>query len=283
MSRNYILRHQNVVLPTGKAEEDFYISKGELSDSGTLLKLQMFIDSKWNDFHCCRESSSNTAFIGIIISGRQMRNGMVLHPGDVIFERSRSEQLTSFALPGSQLHRKVIILTINPVFKLLSGAIFSENTTIIRKVSNSVKELFDRIQDAVSNDAGEKHVSTLIFDLIQELSCCRNSSKLPKKLENILNMIKTGNLQNISREYICRKCGISNRQLNNIFQKYMHTSPVQYIIAKKMEFAKELLSSKKLTVNEVAEICGFSSTEFFIRTFKKHTGFTPGKWKNRHE
>lgn len=278
MNKNYTFRHQKTDLPNGYADEDFFISNGELPDSGTLLKLQMFIDSRWYNFCSSREPSSTTAFICIIIDGGQIRNGIMLQPGDVIFERSRGGYLESFSIPECTLHRKVIIITLNPVFELLARTLFSENTTVFRKVSNRIKELFEKIHTAVSEDADKKYVSMLLFELIQELNGCRDHDKLPENMNKILKFIKGKGFQNISRENICKNCGISNRQLNNLFRKYMNISPAQYIIARKIEFAKELLSGKKLPVNEIAAMCGFNSTEFFIRVFKKHTGMTPGKW-----
>jgi AraC-like DNA-binding protein len=43
--------------------------------------------------------------------------------------------------------------------------------------------------------------------------------------------------------------------------------------------AKRLFAYSSLTVNQVSARLDFSSSSYFIRFFKKHTGFTPEQFK----
>jgi DNA-binding response OmpR family regulator len=52
-------------------------------------------------------------------------------------------------------------------------------------------------------------------------------------------------------------------------------SPVDFIKTIRLNYALELLQSRRITVLEVSEMCGFSSAEYFSTTFKKHFGKTP--------
>ena len=52
----------------------------------------------------------------------------------------------------------------------------------------------------------------------------------------------------------------------------------QYILTKKLTLAKQFLENG-LSVTETAEACGFNDYTNFIRTFKKVTGATPGKFR----
>jgi AraC-like DNA-binding protein len=45
--------------------------------------------------------------------------------------------------------------------------------------------------------------------------------------------------------------------------------------------AIQLLEAGGLTLKETAHACGFADANSFFRTFKKWTGESPGKWKNR--
>jgi AraC-like DNA-binding protein len=40
-----------------------------------------------------------------------------------------------------------------------------------------------------------------------------------------------------------------------------------------------MLEKRDLTVKEIAEIFGFDSVDYFINSFKKFFGMTPGKFK----
>lgn len=52
-------------------------------------------------------------------------------------------------------------------------------------------------------------------------------------------------------------------------------SPTDFIKCVRMDYALELLQSKKYSVTEVSEMCGFSSNGYFSTVFKKHFGKSP--------
>lgn len=52
-------------------------------------------------------------------------------------------------------------------------------------------------------------------------------------------------------------------------------SPVDFIKTIRLDYSLELLQSKKYSVTEVSEMCGFSSVGYFSTVFKKHFGKTP--------
>jgi AraC-like DNA-binding protein len=54
-------------------------------------------------------------------------------------------------------------------------------------------------------------------------------------------------------------------------------TPKQLVIKERIQFAKNLLMNEKLSVKEVSYASGFSDPNYFIRTFKKQEGVTPGE------
>lgn len=52
-------------------------------------------------------------------------------------------------------------------------------------------------------------------------------------------------------------------------------SPVNFIKAIRLNYALELLQSRRYTVTEVSELCGFSSIGYFSTAFRKYFGKTP--------
>ena len=46
-----------------------------------------------------------------------------------------------------------------------------------------------------------------------------------------------------------------------------------------MENAEQLLRDTSLPVADVAASVGYESSEYFIRAFRKHTGMTPGAYR----
>ena len=55
-------------------------------------------------------------------------------------------------------------------------------------------------------------------------------------------------------------------------------SPKEYIINKRMEYAKTLLSSGQVEVKEAAVMCGYFEPCHFSREFSKHFGISPKEY-----
>ena len=79
----------------------------------------------------------------------------------------------------------------------------------------------------------------------------------------------------LSVETLAHLCGISAVYLRKIFLTVYGTSPKEYIIRKRMDYACRLLSSGQFEVQSVAEICGYSEPCHFSREFKRRMGVAP--------
>lgn len=74
---------------------------------------------------------------------------------------------------------------------------------------------------------------------------------------------------------------VSERGLFLLFKKHMNLSPLEYVSKRKVESAKRLICSSGLSCDELALQLGFSSSNYFIRFFKKHTGITPMQYRKQ--
>jgi AraC-type DNA-binding domain-containing proteins len=63
------------------------------------------------------------------------------------------------------------------------------------------------------------------------------------------------------------------------FKKHAGMTPVEYVQHVRMEEARRLLVSTEMTVREVGEAVGLPDGNYFIKTFRKTTGLTPGKYR----
>lgn len=52
-----------------------------------------------------------------------------------------------------------------------------------------------------------------------------------------------------------------------------------YLSSVRIDAAKELLKSTNLTVTEIAGKVGYEDLNYFIRTFKKTVGMSPGQYR----
>ena len=56
---------------------------------------------------------------------------------------------------------------------------------------------------------------------------------------------------------------------------------MQYILSLRMANAQSLLESTQYNITEVAAAVGYDDPLYFSRLFRRHTGFSPTKYRER--
>ena len=75
---------------------------------------------------------------------------------------------------------------------------------------------------------------------------------------------------------LAERCGVSEVYFRRIFADRFGVSPKEYIIRKRIEYAKQLLCSGQFPVSEVALMCGYAEPCHFTREFSRRVGIAPG-------
>ncbi|NEQ26925.1 MAG: helix-turn-helix transcriptional regulator, partial [Microcoleus sp. SIO2G3] len=81
--------------------------------------------------------------------------------------------------------------------------------------------------------------------------------------------------QEISLNAIADYLGISRYYFCRQFKQSTGLSPHQYVIQQRVERAKQLLLQGKMSIANVAQVCGFTHQSHLNRHFKRLTGVTP--------
>ena len=84
-------------------------------------------------------------------------------------------------------------------------------------------------------------------------------------------------------EALCHTCGLSHPQLCRVFFKRYGMTAKQYLIYKRMEYAKSLLRETDLKNEAVALSCGYRDAAHFMKEFKRHVGIPAGKYRALHQ
>lgn len=83
-------------------------------------------------------------------------------------------------------------------------------------------------------------------------------------------------------EDLARSAGLSRTIYAERFQKLTGTTPMHYVTSWRMERARRLLQASEPSVDQIAELVGYSATEAFQRRFKKLVGITPSAYRRKH-
>ena len=80
---------------------------------------------------------------------------------------------------------------------------------------------------------------------------------------------------NISLDDLSRIAGMNPKYFCRYFRSLTGRTPIDYLNYYRIECASEMLSTKDITIREVAISCGFNDESYFIKTFNKYKGITP--------
>ena len=89
--------------------------------------------------------------------------------------------------------------------------------------------------------------------------------------------------QNLNISYLAQQVGRHPTVLSKAFRQQMDIGLLDYIHTVRIEAAKKLLvEHPEMTVQRISELCGYSNSDSFQRTFKRITETTPGKFRDSH-
>jgi transcriptional regulator GlxA family with amidase domain len=79
----------------------------------------------------------------------------------------------------------------------------------------------------------------------------------------------------ISQEDLASYIGLSRRQLQRLFQRYLLCAPSRYYLQLRLKRARELLRQTSLSLVDISALCGFVSTSHFSKSYKEYFGHSP--------
>jgi transcriptional regulator GlxA family with amidase domain len=79
----------------------------------------------------------------------------------------------------------------------------------------------------------------------------------------------------MSPSLIAEDIGISTRQLERLFGRYLNSTPKHYFMEMRLHRAQNLLVQSEQSVTEIAMACGFQTTSHFSKVFRAHFGRSP--------
>lgn len=95
------------------------------------------------------------------------------------------------------------------------------------------------------------------------------------KLSGVIKMME-GNLEEpISPPELATQAGMSTRQLERLFRRYLNRSPKRYYMELRLQKARNLLMQTDMSVINVALASGFASPSHFSKCYRAHFNTTP--------
>ncbi len=95
------------------------------------------------------------------------------------------------------------------------------------------------------------------------------------KLSEVIQRMEANIEEPISPSLLASEVGMSTRQLERLFRRYLNRSPKRYYMELRLQKARNLLMQTDMSVINVALACGFSSPSHFSKCYRSHYDTTP--------
>lgn len=142
--------------------------------------------------------------------------------------------------------------------ELAQGLEYLTYSQIVRSC-DSVQQLFERIGVIFERQSGEEMLLS------------------KETVKKIIDFIDSSYTEEISLSMLSRQFNVSLGYLSALIKKETGTNYTDYVVAKRLNLAKELLSDESLSIQEIVERVGYKDYFHFNKLFKKHFGLTPSK------
>lgn len=168
--------------------------------------------------------------------------------------------------------------------------IFRDRNFWIGRCSKNIKKLFLQIYELNQKDSlyHDLQINYLLCLLILELTKIYEPQVLNLKSQNYeylsedalnIDWIFLSAYSNLTLQSLADSLGLSTRQTQRILMTNYGQTFQQKKNEARLEHAKILLSDKTLTIQQIAEACGFYGGAAFCNFFKKYTGITPTDYR----
>jgi len=95
----------------------------------------------------------------------------------------------------------------------------------------------------------------------------------------LLKYIEESYMKPITLTEMALLSNISTSHFSLLFREYFHQTPVDYLNSYRIEQSCLYLTNSSLSITEIAQLCGFSDSAYFVKVFKKYKKITPKKYR----
>ncbi len=165
-------------------------------------------------------------------------------------------------------------------FACAEGRGFSEFELLPIASFEAYRQDYQRLKQLLSAGNGRLSALALLYDMLARIR--GEGEAVPASLPLILAYIEEHLSEStLSNTVLAAQAGISEVYLRRLFAAHCQTTPRQYVIARRLLRARELLLETRESVEAIASGVGFASIYHFTRAFRQKNGMTPTEYRRR--
>lgn len=142
---------------------------------------------------------------------------------------------------------------------------------------------------------GRQHGAALAKSVAEQFMCDRirehhDRQRVPltqrigasqPKLAEAVSLMEANIEEPMTLDELSRHVMLSRRQLERLFQRYLHVVPTRYYLDLRLERARQLLLQTSMPIVEIAKACGFVSAPHFSKCYRDTFSLPPRDERRR--
>ena len=160
---------------------------------------------------------------------------------------------------------------------------FYTDTIIVLPVKDiePVMNEFKMMRKLFMSDKNRFIIISYLYKILYQLT--NHNQNISTPLSPALSYIDQNYARTITNAMLAKECSFSEDYFRKQFKKTYGISPKQYLIDKRIDVAKQLLTEGTQKIHAISKQCGFSNPYNFCRIFKEKTGVTPTEYKRENK
>lgn len=147
---------------------------------------------------------------------------------------------------------------------------------------DQLREHFDAVLSyAMISPLNEHRVSMNILQILAKLAAPAQHIFVSNHFINpAVQYINAHYEEPIDLAELAAACNVSPSQLIRNFKKYLNCTPHNYLLGYRLRQSKQLLVTTSMSIEEIAEKCGFNSASHYARAFRAKETISPSEFRN---
>ncbi len=152
----------------------------------------------------------------------------------------------------------------------------------------NVRDLFLEIHDRLSHSteaelpAVHAEILCLLFRILTAATKDTYFPEAPRQnslAERVKAYLDANVYADLSLDRVAEAFGVTKMHIIRVFKREYGTTPVQYLIERRIGIAKSLLAGTVMPIREIASLLRYANTQHFSSSFKAAVGMTPGAYR----
>lgn len=100
-----------------------------------------------------------------------------------------------------------------------------------------------------------------------------------KALSDVLQYIDQHFRESVDQKELAKRCGMTSFRFSRLFKETYGLGFMDYVLNKRMSFAKEMLDNSQMPITTIGYEAGFKDPSYFARAFKQSANCTPSEYR----